>query len=160
PPPAQRKTETPPLEPLPLLPAPVYSSDAQRNALVDLALMRAAERHPELVEGPEIDDTYAVAVALREDGIVVTSAAKLRTREKLRDVAAEIERSLPRDGAGSNMGRPKGTLLPNGRALRANVMLRVDTLSMSYDVSRSNLRVRQILGNQYADQMLPIGGDE
>ncbi len=99
---------------------------------------------------------FAVGVVLREDGSLLDSAVRFASNDAARDADAAIQRTMPMDGGSSAMtSRDKHSLLPDGRALRGNVMLRIATVPMNYDLSRSNMRVLQILGDRYADQLLP-----
>jgi len=150
------------LPPLPLLPAPVYESDVQRNARIDQALQKAAEQHPELVEGPDLDDmSFAVGVAMREDGVLLSTAVKLAPRGNPGEAMSEVERTLPKDGGGmSHTSRAQHYLLLDGRTLRASTSLVVSIMPLNYDVTRSNVRVLQILGDQYADQLMPASSPD
>ncbi|HTQ35905.1 MAG TPA: hypothetical protein VMH77_02615 [Steroidobacteraceae bacterium] len=147
--------------PLPLLPMPVYDGEAQQEALLELALEKAADQHPELVEGPDIDDTFALGATIRQDGTLLGSTVKLATRAELRDATAEVRREMPADGAGgSGGGRSKHSLLQDGRMLRADISFWVAIVPNNYDITRSNVRVLQILGDRHADLMLPATGGE
>ncbi|HTQ35907.1 MAG TPA: hypothetical protein VMH77_02625 [Steroidobacteraceae bacterium] len=162
---APAEAESPLSAPLPLLPVPVYDREPQQNKLnklVDLALEKAADQHPELVEGPDTDGTFAVGATIREDGTLLGSAVKLATRRDSRDVMAEIEQTVPNDGViRTGRAHPKLVPLPNGRKLRANVdSLSVAITANDYDITRSDARVLQILGDKYADLMQPAGGSE
>jgi hypothetical protein len=160
--PEQLKPAPPVLPLLPLLPAPVHFNRGQRDAQIAMALRKAADQHPELVEGPDMEQSFAVAVAIREDGRLISSAVELvPNREELVNVIAKIERTLPTDGGGStSLWRSIHSLLDDGRMLRADVLLRVSIVSNDYDVTRSNVRVLQILGDKYADQMQPANSLE
>jgi hypothetical protein len=136
---------------LPLLPMP-----ASRDVPKDAALQIAVARHPELVEGPAMDGMFEVVIAMRTDGGVISSAARPATRENIGAVRAELERTLPRDGGlTTSANLRKDTALPDGRSLRADVMMRIALVPDGYDPMRSNVRVLEILGDRYADLMLP-----
>jgi hypothetical protein len=140
----------------------VYESDVQRNARIDQALQKAAEQHPELVEGPDLDDmSFAVGVAMREDGVLLSTAVKLAPRGNPGEAMSEVERTLPKDGGGtSHTSRAQHYLLLDGRTLRATTSLVVSIVPLNYDVTRSNVRVLQILGDQYADQLMPANSPD
>ena len=71
---------------------------AQRNARIDLALQKAVEAHPELVEGPDLAEMFAAGVVMREDGTLLDSVAKLAARAGDPQAMADVERALPKDG--------------------------------------------------------------
>jgi hypothetical protein len=150
-----------PQEPLPLLLPPVYAGAAERNALMDQALRKVVERHPELVDGPAIEGQFFVGALMQDDGALLDSVVKQAAGEAMGDTSAEIQRALPNDGAGrQNSGRRKGSLLPDGRALRADVSLIVATVSTRYDMARSSMRVLEALGHKYDDLLLPATGEQ
>src|SRR5690606_1967071 len=62
---------------LPLVPGPVGRPPDLAKSL--LVLRKAVERHPELVQGPELDDraNFLVSMTMRTDGGVINSAAEL-----------------------------------------------------------------------------------
>lgn len=137
---------------LPLLPRPV--SNGPEFARV--AFEKLLERHPEIVEGPVVDGLYAAALLMREDGSVIRSELRHTTQEAFRDVDAELEQTLPSDGLGSVMtSRPKIRPLPDGRMLRADVLLRAAFVPTLYDMSRSTMRVQEIIGNRYVELLRP-----
>lgn len=145
---------------LPLLPAPPRD-DALWNARVDLALQKAVERHPELVEGPPIDDQFVVAIVMREDGRVIDSVARQTAPADARNAVTEVEQLLQRDGGSRTFtSRPKHTRLPDGRALRADVSLRVGIVPANYDAGRSSIRVMRLVRERYRDLLLPAAGGE
>ncbi len=61
------------------------------------------ERHPELVEGPALDDAaiFFVSLAMRADGAVLSSAAELASTAAYTDVSERLQRTLPIGGGGN-----------------------------------------------------------
>jgi hypothetical protein len=146
---------------LPLVPAPAAAPlDMEKSLLV---LRRAVERHPEMVQGPQLDDAlvFVVSVAIRADGAVLNSAAELASPATYPEISRRLSRILPIDaGEDFASGFVKGQQLSGGSALRARVSLRAVLISDSFDVARSDVRVREILGHKYDDLMTPISSDE
>jgi hypothetical protein len=137
---------------LPLLPMPAMLDVRQRYDTLQIAVAR----HPELVEGPAMDGVFAVGILMRADGSVISSTAQPAKGENIRAVSADLERTLPRDGGVTfNVNRSRDTSLPDGRSLRADVRMRIAMVPDGYDLLRSNVRVLEILGDRYADLMLP-----
>lgn len=147
---------------LPLLLPPSTPSAARTAAIGQSgqdALQKAVERHPELVEGPLIDDWYVVGLVMQSDGKAIDSMARLSLRGQQGDANMEVNRMLPKDGvSGLDSLRTRGTLVADGRALRATVNLKFVVLPAGYDMARSNLRIEPLVRAKYADQMLPMGG--
>jgi hypothetical protein len=146
---------------LPLIPRPRMQPPDGEAALA--ALEKIVQRHPELVDGPPLDDDvqFFVALAMRTDGTVISSAAELGTLATYTETSVKVARTLPSDtGIDLNMNYTKGQSLSAGRALRANTMMRTTTLPGSYDIARSEIRVREILGHQYDALMLPSTSEE
>lgn len=142
---------------LPLIPMPPRPDHAAQQ---DLALMKAVERHPELVEGPVRDGAIAVGMTMRTDGTVISSIARATTPATFRDIRAEVDRTVPRDSGAFSVSRRKDSPLPDGRFLRADVSMWVARVGSGYEMARSDVRVRQIIGNKYADYMRPATGSE
>ncbi len=126
-----------------------------------LALQKAVERHPELVQGPRLDDeaTFAVAVALRTDGSVVGSAAELASNATFTAIADQVQQLLPETGESLSSSFGKGHQTSGGE-LRARVLLLAALIPEGFDLARSSVRVREILGRRYHDQMLPFDSEE
>lgn len=127
-----------------------------------LLLRKAMEKHPELVEGPPLDDsaTFIVAVALRTNGMVLDSAAELASPDTFSEVSSRVPRILPL-GSGERIftGFRKGPL-PEGSTLRAHVMLSGVFFPDDTDLSRTDVRVREILGHRYDELMRPSSSEE
>ncbi len=158
-PPAQEKVTAAPSRDLPLLPPLVYNDPAPTE---DLVLQKAVERHPELVEGPEVDgkyDMFFVVMVMRANGSVISSAARLARPEEFRAVSAELQRMLPKDaGYGyppANGQRARHTRLPDGRSLRANVVLNFLIVPDGYDATRSSVKVDQLMRARHPELFLP-----
>jgi hypothetical protein len=101
--------------PLPLLPLPVVDSKrraertADSRAKVDWALARAIERHPEIVDGPEREGTLVVAIALYEDGRILSEAMQYAKAVEVRSVEAELRQGLPPEGSQMQGRRQKNS---------------------------------------------------
>lgn len=146
---------------LPLVPVPAARQADLGKSL--LLLQKAVERHPEMVQGPELDDgmTFLVAMTMRPDGEVINSAAELASSANYSEADFRISQTLPVDsGERFNTGFGKGSPIPGGTALRAGVFLSVAFIPDSFDVARSDVRVREILGQKYDDLMSPSSSDE
>jgi hypothetical protein len=147
-----------PEKPVPLLPPPYLGSVrgvGMSVQYVDLALEKAVQRHPELVEGPQIDGYFVVGVALQQDGSVLASAVRQVPKGGVAAASAEIDALIPGDGALSAWSRPQLTRLRDGSALQGEAVLTVRRVPDGFDVSRSRARVLQILGDKYAHLMAP-----
>jgi hypothetical protein len=158
---AVRRTAAPPTlvkqplpQDLPLLPAPTLNF-AERETKIEQGLQKAIERHPEIVLGSDTNDTFVVSITLLPDGGVHSSAARLVPREKIADTISELARTTPEATGYASANRKKGTTLPDGRILRANLHLEIVTLPPGYDDPRSYARVREVLRGKYTDQMQP-----
>lgn len=145
--------------PLPLVPAPVYNQTA-RVQVMDLALQKLVERHPELVTEPAPGNGFVAAIALHEDGRVLTSTVRPVTdASEGPGISTEVNQTVPTDSGNQyNTTFRKATRLPDGRTLRANVSARVIPLSNNYDAGRSDLRVLQAIGDRYNHLLLPAAG--
>jgi len=146
---------------LPLVPAPTAApQDEKKTALV---LQKVLQRHPELVQGPPVNDAsiFFVSVAMRADGTVLYSAAELASPAAATEVSGRLSRMLPVE-AGEDIFSflDKGQQLSGGAAVRARVFLRGVIISESFDLTRSNVRVREILGHKYDDLMTPPSSDD
>lgn len=146
---------------LPLVPPP--GPHVQDPKTSQLALQKAIERHPEMVDGPPLDSTsmFFVSVTMKADGTVLNSAAELATPETSTEIANRLARLLP-VGGGEHIvtSADSGMPLPDGRGLRARVFLQGMIISDAFDVTRSNVRVREILGRKYDDFMTPHSSSE
>jgi hypothetical protein len=148
------------LPPLPLLPLPVAASKsrAERSAdtrsRMDWAIARAIERHPELVDGPERDGMLAVAIALYEDGRILSEAMRFAPDVDFRSIETELRQTLPPDGRQEHGAKQKGSRLPDGRVLRNEVRLRMVVVPDQYDYARSDVRVAEIVRARHADLMV------
>src|SRR5690606_9401324 len=146
---------------LPLVPEP--AAKVQDPEKVNLAMQKAVDRHPELVQGQLLDDPsiFIVAIALRTDGSVLDSAAELASPDTSTAINERLARILP-TGAGEHIasGFDRGQQLPDGSVLRARVFLSAVLIADSFDVARSDVRVREILGHHYDDLMTPSTSEE
>jgi hypothetical protein len=146
---------------VPLVPAPSGPPEDMEKSL--LVLQKAVERHPEMVQGPQLDDAsiFFVSMTMRADGTVLSSAAELASPATATEISGRLSRMLPLDaGEGIVSFFMKGQPLSGDSALRARVMLRGVFISDSFDVARSNVRVREILSHKYDDLMTPPSSDE
>jgi hypothetical protein len=152
---------TPAMAKLPLVPAPAGPPEDMEKSL--LVLQKAVERHPEMVQGPQLDDAsiFLVSVVMSADGTVLSSAAELGSPATATEISGRLSRLLPVD-AGEDIASffMKSQPLSGDNALRAQVLLRGVFISDSFDVARSNVRVREILGHKYDDLMTPPSSDE
>jgi hypothetical protein len=158
---SQQEASAPPFAQLPLVPEPAALT--QDPDQVSLALWKAVDRHPELVEGPELDDASIlfVSLAMRADGTVLNSAAELASPATSTEVSGRLQRILPVE-AGETLVSflAKGQQLPGGGTARARVFFRGMIIRDSFDLARSDVRVREILGHKYDDLGLPHTSDE
>jgi hypothetical protein len=98
---------------------------------------------------------------LRQDGTVLHSVLRHAASEEYREVNAEIQAAIPRDGDGRGvMSRAKATPLPDGRMLRADLTLWTANVSNTYDMARSGARVLEIIGDKYTELMVPATSEE
>lgn len=148
------------LPPLPLLPLPVAASrsraerSADTRSKMDWALARAIERHPELVDGPEREGMLVVAIALYEDGRILSEAMRFASTADFRSIETELRQTLPPEGRQEHDARQKGSRLPDGRVLRNDVNLRMVVVPDQYDYARSNVRVAELVRARHADLMV------
>jgi hypothetical protein len=145
---------------LPLVPAPTGRGppDLDKSLLV---LQKALERHPELKQGPELDDasSFIVSLVMRADGTVLDSAAELVSTAKF-EIEDRLQRNLP-SGGGESFRTSFGKFQrPTGVTLRANVMIFAMIMPDTFDLAHSEVRVRKILGHQYDYLGLPISSNE
>jgi hypothetical protein len=140
---------------LPLVPEP--SAPAQDPARESLALRRAVELHPELVEGPVLgDDAFlVVSLVMRPDGDVLYSAAEQASHANFTETMNRLQGMLP-SGGGEYIAisRERGQQLPRGAA-RARVFIHAMIIRDGFDMARSNVRVREIVGHKYDDLAQP-----
>lgn len=147
---------------LPLVPAPAgRPPDMEKSRL---ALQKAVERHPEMVQGPQLDDPsiFIVFLTMRTDGTLLDSAAELASSPATyAEISNRLIQMLPGD-AGEHLaiGFERGQKLSDGSALRARVLLQAVLISENFDVARSEVRVREILGHKYDDLMTSPSSDE
>ncbi|MEO8315450.1 MAG: hypothetical protein ABI645_11720 [Pseudomonadota bacterium] len=147
---------------LPLVPAPAGSGPPDLDKSL-LTLQKAVERHPELKQGPELDDasTFIVSLAMRADGSVLDSTVEMASPATFSEIRGRFQRSLPSGGGESaHFGVGKGAPLPGGGTLRANVSIFALTIRDGFDLAHSDVRVREILGHQYDDLGLPDTSNE
>jgi hypothetical protein len=158
---AEASQLAPPMVNLPLVPPP--SAPPPNVAQSSLALQIAVQRHPELVNGPQLDrtSTFFVSVAMRANGTVINSAAELASPATSTEVEGRLARVLPvHEGEDLSTYFVKGQQLPDGSALRAQVFLRAALIPDNFDLARSDVRVREILGPKYDDLMTAVGSGE
>jgi hypothetical protein len=147
---------------LPLVPVPARRQPGLAKSL--LVLQKAVERHPDLVQGPELEDSSAsflVSMTMRRDGGVINSAAELASPATSFDIDMRLSQNLPAAAVERfDTGFGKGYPLPDGNTLRARVSLSAVFIPDSFDIARSDVRVREILGQKYDHLMTPSSGDE
>jgi hypothetical protein len=150
------------LPPLPLLPLPVAASRRTEDlrSRMDWALARAIERHPELVDGPERDGRLVVAIALYEDGRILSEQMRFASEVEFRSIETELRQTLPQGGRQQHGGRQKGSRLPDGRVLHNDVVLHVGLVPNQYDHSRSSNQVAEIVRANHADLMVSATSPE
>ena len=111
---------------------------------------------PELTEGPVRDGYFVIGMVMRPDGSVLSHVIRHATPEDLQQVVSEVELSVPRDGDGRGSStRSRRTSLPDGRTLRADIMVLHALVDENYDITRSDVRVRQIVGGRFTGLMQP-----
>ena len=132
------------------------------EATVRLVWKSILTRYPEMVDGPDRNGIFVVQIALWPDGRYV--AGGMRYVEKASDVNAvqqELRDQIPMDVNGIN-GMPsvtKGSVLPDGRALKASVLLNVSMVPANWDGSRDKGIVRRAVMQPYAELFLPRSAD-
>lgn len=157
---ARESAALPPLK-LPLLPRPT-SIQPDRSVALD-ALDKVVRRHPELTQGPDVEEPafYVVALVMKADGRALRSTVELATPESYTDIMTRAQRTLPGDaGTGITASFAREQRLPGGGALRARTFLRASVVPDDYDIARSDLRVRELLGSKYDHLMLSMSGSE
>lgn len=152
---------------LPLFPPRTFRITGET---VDLALQKAVERHPELVEGPDTDSLYHLLLVMRPDGNVINSVARLAPRSETEAVMGELRRLMPRPDADNQLSAISGAqwskhlVLPDGRALRTDVLFELGVVGDNYDparaADRSSQKVEQLVRARHADLLLPADGAE
>jgi hypothetical protein len=138
---------------LPLLPAPAEAPDEIRSGS-RLAMLKAVELYPELVDGPEIAGQYVVSLVVRADGtVLLNSIAVAKDSDAVNE---QMRKAKPFDGRTQTfMGSAKGARLADGRTLRAGLVLAYSVVPNDYDATRSSLRVEEIVRTSHAHLMLP-----
>lgn len=153
----QDDAEASTVQPLPLVPEP-KELPATEPAKSSLAMQRIAERHRELVEGPQLDDTalFFVSLLMRADGSVLDSAAELASPATATETSDRLAQRLPADGGELfPLALWKGQQLPGGGTVRARTYIRAMLMRDGFDMARSDVRVREILGHRYYALLLP-----
>lgn len=133
-------------------PAPSFGN-AQLDQ--DRALRILRERHPEVFTAASATSRYMVAVLLRADG----SVERTETRpldEGSQSFSAPMSPDVSRS---SMLLLRKGSALPDGSALKSDVMLQVGVLPAGYDPTRSVSRVQQIVRARHPELLLPANGE-
>ncbi len=141
---------------LPLL-LPALAREAQLSALGELALKRAAERYPQLVQGPQTDERYVIALLLGADGTLQNSEMRAVGDRDVNDLNTELKRILPPEIGQLYTSGSKGAKIGNGQTLRAQVSLIVAQKPAEFDESRSLARVHQIVRAKHDDLMRDDG---
>jgi hypothetical protein len=126
-----------------------------------LGWQKAVERHPELVDGPDTDDTFYVTLAMQRNGNVINSDARLVNRQDLNAVSNEMRRLMPRNfiSALDSPFRARHTRMADGRMLRADAFILIRIFADDYDTS-SSAKVEQLVRERYAHLFLPTSGTE
>jgi hypothetical protein len=138
---------------LPLIPAPLRA-DADRKTQMDLAMRKALELYPEITQGPEVDSTFVVSLNLRANGTVLENT--LAMANSTEEINTLMHKMKPLDSGRTFTGAAKGHRLEDGRALRGHLSLDFSVVSDSFDLSRANARVEQIISAERSHLMLPI----
>jgi hypothetical protein len=144
---------------LPLVPMPAGMNE---HAMEDLALQKLVQRHPELVEGPDLEGRsyFQAAMAMRPDGDVLSSAVRIPSGSNAYELDYELYRTMPTDAGKTLISNPpKHTVVPDGRSLRANLNFRIVVVPAGYNAARSTNRVRELVGNRYNHLLLPSSGN-
>src|SRR5690606_27685612 len=135
-------------------------------ATANLVWEAVAGRFPEIVEGPERDGRFVVALALRPDGSVVAGGMRhveARANQEFSAAQRELADLLPTDGRGIQglalMPSPKGTVVAGNRVLKGDVLLNVRMVPANWDATRDEGIVRRVVQEKYADLFRPMRGD-
>ncbi len=159
---------TPPVESRLLLLPPDYSAPER---IRDLVLQKVADQHPELVSGPETDDSFMVVAVIRVSGALLSAGVRLMPRDYLAGdpggmalylkATEELDEMMPREASrGTPDHRDKGFVLPNGRTLRAEVNLTIGVMPDDFDMRRTSINVLATVRRLHADLLLPASGRE
>jgi len=152
------------IAPLPLVPRPGTQPPSPPDPdKLTLALRKAVETHPELVTGPQLEDSasFLVALALRADGTVLSSIAEQASPATSFEISERLGRTLPAGGGETVfIGAAKGQPLPMGAIPRARIDLRAVFIRDDFDFAHSEVRVREILGHRFDDLMMPTNGED
>ena len=117
-------------------------------------MRKALELYPEITEGPEIDGTFVVSLNLRADGTVLENT--LAIANSTEEVNTQMHTMKPLDGNRTYTGARKGDRQEDGKTLRGNLSLDFSVVSNSFDLSRANARVEEIVRTERAHLMLPL----
>jgi hypothetical protein len=119
-----------------------------------MALEKFVQLHPEVTRPAPQGMLYDGRILLRLDGTVLDHALRTIAPEALQWTVNDTSAGMPNDGGGLLGGYvSKGTQLPDGRTLGADLSLRQLFVRNTYDFSRSSLRVEEIVRTQRAALM-------
>lgn len=141
---------------------PAMQMPQEDEATVRLVWLAVVDRFPEIVNGPDRQGTFVVAIALRPDGRVVQSGMQFAaspaetnaSQQALRDVIPAAGRSIPMMGPYT-----RGSTVLDDRVLKANVILNSRIVPSNWDETRDVGLVRSAVLQQFPDLFLPRSAD-
>jgi hypothetical protein len=127
---------------LPLIPAPAGFNEG-RMSESRMALLKALELYPQLTQGADIDGHFVVSLNLKSNGTVLGNS--LAIAHDADELNAESHKMQPLDGSQTFTGWSKSKPLEGGRTLRGDLTLVFSVVPDSFDVTRANARVQEIV---------------
>lgn len=129
---------------------------AESRRLSDRVLEALLERYPEIVNGPNKDGWYTVAVTLRPDDSIYRSGLRFATSsEQSSQHGQELSSVLVPMGQSSIELRIKGERLASGVVLPNALNYRFNVLPPGFDEARPEHLVREAVMARHADLLLP-----
>jgi len=136
------------------------------EATARLVWQAVVNQFPEIVNGPERDGIFVIAIALRPDGSVVRSGLRYSERESDWYANQQALRELMPVDAGeisgllANLGyQRKGAAVLDDRILKGRVVLNVQMVPANWDETRDSGLVQRAVIQRHANLFLPPSGD-
>jgi len=128
-----------------------------------LVWQAVANQFPEVVNGPERDGTFIIAIALRPDGTVVRSG--LRYAASAAEVNSDqqaLHVLLPSGGMSTPLGfgpQARGTVVLAGRTLKARTAIAYTIMPANWEEARDVALIRRAVIEKHVDLFLPMSAD-